>query len=70
VAIPEDRNIKENEAENKQKYKSLFILQRFTAKKVCTACSRTSYRIVPLTILNKNLHNDTSETEVSINECK
>jgi len=34
---------------------------------VRTACSWTSYKIVPLTNLNKYLHNDTSETEVSIN---
>jgi len=38
----------------------------FIAKKVCTACSSTSYKIVPLTNLNKYLHNDTSETAVSI----
>jgi uncharacterized protein YeeX (DUF496 family) len=30
------------------------------------ACSRTSYKIVPLTNLNKYLHYDTSETEVNI----
>ena len=28
---------------------------------------KTSYKIVTLTNLNKYLHNDTSETEVSIN---
>ena len=39
---------------------------RFITQKMCTACSRTSYKIVPLTNLNKYLHNDTSETEVSI----
>ena len=33
------------------------------SKKLCTACSRTSYKIVLLTSLNKHLHNDTSETE-------
>jgi len=32
-----------------------------------TACSRTSYEIVPLTNLNKYLDSDTSETEVNIN---
>jgi len=32
--------------------------------KVCTACTRTSFKIVPLTNLNKC---DTSETEVNIN---
>ena len=40
--------------------------KRFVAKKVCTACSRESYKTVPLTNLNKYLHNDTSETEVKI----
>jgi hypothetical protein len=45
---------------------TLFFLS-FTAKKVCTACSRTSYKIVPLTNLNKCLQNDTSETEVDLN---
>ena len=29
---------------------------------VCTACWWTSYRIVPVTNLNKYLHNDKSET--------
>jgi hypothetical protein len=36
------------------------------SKKVCIACSRTSYKIVPITKLNKYLHNDTSETKVNI----
>jgi len=40
---------------------------RFIVQKVCRACSRTSYRIVSLTSLDKYLHNDTSETEVNIN---
>jgi hypothetical protein len=35
---------------------SLF-LKRFIAEKVCTAFSRTNYKIVPLTNLNKYLHN-------------
>jgi hypothetical protein len=39
---------------------------RFNAKTVCTAFSRTSYKIVPLTSLNKYLYNDTSETEVNV----
>jgi hypothetical protein len=43
------------------------IFLRFTAEKVCTSCSRTSYRIVPSTNLNKYLHNDTSETEANTN---
>jgi len=38
----------------------------FIAKKVCTACSSTSYKILPLTSWNKYLHNDTSEIAVSI----
>jgi len=37
------------------------------AEKVGTSCSRTSYKIVPLTNLNKYLHNDTSETELNVN---
>jgi len=41
--------------------------KRFIAQKVCTACSRTSYKIVPLTNLSKYLHHDTSDTEVNIN---
>jgi len=40
---------------------------RFIANKLCTAFSRTSYKIVPLKNLNKYLHNDTSETEVNVN---
>jgi len=32
-----------------------------------TSCSRTSYKIVPLTDCNKYLHKDTSETAVNIN---
>jgi hypothetical protein len=34
---------------------------------VCTACSRTSYKIVPLNNLNKYLHYDTGEAEININ---
>jgi hypothetical protein len=44
----------------------LFFLS-FIAKTLCTACSATSYKTVPLTNLNKYLHNDTSEIEVNIN---
>jgi hypothetical protein len=47
--------------------RSIFLFLRFIAKKVCTACSRTSYKIVPLTNLNKYSYNDTSETEVNVN---
>jgi len=39
----------------------------FITQKVCITCSRTSYKIVPLTNLNKYLHYDTSKTEVNIN---
>jgi len=39
----------------------------FIAQKVCTSCSRTSYKIIPITTLNKYLHDDISETEVNIN---
>jgi len=39
--------------------------KRFTAHKVRTAHSGTSCRIVPVTNLNKYLHQDTSETEMS-----
>ena len=42
-------------------------MYRFITKKVCTSCSRTSYKIVNLTNLNKYLHYDTRETEVNIN---
>jgi hypothetical protein len=36
------------------------------AQKVCTVCSRTSYKIVPRTNLNKYLYNDKSEIKVNI----
>jgi hypothetical protein len=38
-----------------------YFFERLIAKKVCTAFSRTSYKIVPLTNLNKYLYNDKSE---------
>ena len=41
--------------------------KRCFAKKICTACSRTSYKIVPLTYLNKYLYNGKSEIQVNIN---
>jgi hypothetical protein len=44
----------------------LFVSKRFSAQRECTACTRTNYRIVPLTNLRKYLHLDTSETEVCI----
>jgi len=43
------------------------VFFRYITQKVCKAYSRTSYKIVPLTNLNKYLHSDTSETEVNIN---
>ena len=43
------------------------FVKRFIAQEVYIGCSRTSYKIVPLTNLNKYLHNDTSKTEVNIN---
>ena len=43
------------------------IFLRFIAKKVCTACSRTSYKVVPVTNLNNYLYSDTSETEECVN---
>ena len=46
-----------------------FVSKRFIAQKVgvYTACTMTSYKIVPLTNLNKYLHYDISETEVDLN---
>jgi len=44
-----------------------FFLKRFIAWKVYIACTRTSYRIVPLTNLNKYLHYDASTIEVNLN---
>jgi hypothetical protein len=43
-----------------------FGLRRI-AKKVCAACSRTNYKIVPMTNLDKYLHNGKSEINVNIN---
>jgi len=43
------------------------LFKRFIAQKVHKACSKTSYKIVPLTNLKKYLHNDRNETEVNIN---
>ena len=43
------------------------FFERFIAKKVCTAWSRTSYNTVPLTNLNKYLYNGKSEITVNIN---
>jgi hypothetical protein len=38
-----------------------FLLWTFIAKNVFTACSGTSYKIFPLTNLNKYLYSDKSE---------
>jgi len=46
---------------------ALVFKKRFIANTVCTACRRTSYKIVRLTNLNKYLNYDTSETEVNVN---
>jgi len=45
---------------------------RFIAQKVYTACTWTSYKIVPVTNLNKYLHSGTSDMEGNINKymCK
>jgi len=43
------------------------LFERFIAKKVCTACSRTNNKIVPLTNLNKYLYNGKGEMKVNIN---
>ena len=43
-----------------------FFLKRFIARKVYIACTRTSYRIIPLTNLNKYLHYDASPIEVNL----
>ena len=48
----------------------MFFLKRFIAKKICTAHSRTSYKIVPINILNKYLEYDTSDAEMNTNKCK
>jgi hypothetical protein len=46
------------------------FFERCIAKKVCTACSRTSYKIVHLTNLNKYLHNGKSEIKLNVTEVK
>ena len=43
------------------------FLKTFISQKEYTASSRASYKIVPLTNLNKYLHNGTSETQVNLN---
>jgi hypothetical protein len=41
-----------------------FLFERRFAKKVRTACSRTSYKIVPIITLNKYLYIGKSEIKV------
>ena len=43
------------------------IFERFIAKEVHTVLSRTNYKIVPLTNLNKYLYNGKKEIKVNIN---
>jgi hypothetical protein len=43
------------------------VFFKYITQKVFKACSRTSYKTVPLTNLNKYSHYDTSETEMNIN---
>jgi len=45
---------------------ALFL--KIIAKIVCTACSNTSYKIVPLTNLNKYLHNGSNLIKVTVNK--
>jgi len=42
------------------------LFGRFFAKRVCTACSRTSYKIVAIPTLNKYLYTGKSEIKVNI----
>jgi len=43
------------------------LFERFIAKKVCTACSRTNNKIVPLNNLNKYFSDGKGEMKVNIN---
>lgn len=45
----------------------VFFFERFIAETVCTACLRTSYRIVPLINFNKSLYSGKSEIKVNVN---
>ena len=44
-----------------------YFFGRFIATKVCTSCSRTRYKIVPLTKLYKCLYHDKCEIKVNKN---
>jgi len=50
--------------------KYIFFKDLLQRKYVCTARSRTSYKTVPLTNLNKYLYHDKSEITVKINIAK
>jgi hypothetical protein len=39
------------------------FLKRFITPRVYTVCTRTKYKIVPVTNMNKYLHHSTSRTE-------
>jgi hypothetical protein len=43
------------------------FFERFIAKKVCTAGSRTNYKTVPLTNLNKYLYEGKCEINLNVN---
>jgi ribosomal protein L21E len=43
------------------------VLFRFTAKKICTTCSRTRNKSAPITYLNKYISSNKSEIEVHKN---
>jgi hypothetical protein len=43
------------------------LFERFIAKKVCTACSRTNKKIIPMNNLNKYLSNGKGDTKVNVN---
>jgi len=47
-------------------YTHYFFSERFIAKKVCRACSWTSYKIVPVTSFNKYLYNGKSKIKMNI----
>jgi len=45
-----------------------FFFLRFIAKKVCTTCSKTNNRIVPLSNFNKHLYNGKREIKVNVHK--
>jgi len=54
-------------SQNKDRSNPFAFFERFIEKKVCTACPRTNYKIVPLTNLNEYLHNGKSGIKANIN---